>query len=253
MTDHRCAVPGTPILVAHGTRSQTGVDTVHALADLVATQIGPLRVAFVDVLGPSPEQVLRETAGPAIVVPAFLAAGYHVRQDIPNNIAASGHTEVTVTDSLGPDPVIASVLRERLVAAGWQPGDAVILAAAGSSDPSACDDVRTAAAQLALLTDSPVDTAFITSASPRVPCAVAAARINGARRVVIAAYLLAPGLFHTRLAQVGADAVTEPIGADPAIVDLLVHRFTRARVRRAGPPNSLTGRVATPPRGSSAR
>ena len=42
-----------PILVAHGTRSSRGVNTVAQLADLVRHRIGPTRVAFVDVLGPS--------------------------------------------------------------------------------------------------------------------------------------------------------------------------------------------------------
>ncbi|MFN8200896.1 MAG: CbiX/SirB N-terminal domain-containing protein [Nakamurella multipartita] len=72
-----------PILVAHGTRSPHGVNTVARLADLVADRIGPTRVAFVDVLGPSPTELLGQTERPALIVPAFLASGYHVRTDIP--------------------------------------------------------------------------------------------------------------------------------------------------------------------------
>ena len=129
-----------PILVAHGTRSSRGVNTVAQLADLVRHRIGPTRVAFVDVLGPSPRELLEQTPGPALVIPAFLAAGYHVRSDIPEHIAASGHPQVTLCANLGPDPVLATVLRDRLCAAGWRPGDAVVLAAAGSSDPFALAD-----------------------------------------------------------------------------------------------------------------
>lgn len=218
----------TPIVVAHGTRSSVGVATVAAIADLVAQRIGPTRVAFVDVLGPSPSDVLRDLDGPAVVVPAFLASGYHVRVDLPEHIRDVGRENVSVAQALGPDPVIAGVLLARLREAGWRSGDAVVLAAAGSSDPDACADVRRAADMLGDLTGGRVDVGYVTTASPSVPEAVAAARARGARRVIIASYLLAPGLFHTRLAGYGADGVAEPLGADPAIADLVVARLVAA-------------------------
>ncbi|MGJ0117588.1 sirohydrochlorin chelatase [Williamsia sp. MIQD14] len=218
----------TPIVVAHGTRSSVGVATVAAIAELVAARVGPTRVAFVDVLGPSPTDVLRDLDGPAVVVPAFLASGYHVRVDLPDHIREVGRENVAVAPALGPDPVIAGVLLARLREAGWRPGDAVVLAAAGSSDPDACADVRRAADMLADLTGDHVDVGYVTTASPAVPDAVAAARGRGAQRVIIASYLLAPGLFHTRLAGYGADAVAEPLGADPAIADLVVARLVAA-------------------------
>lgn len=110
------------VLVAHGTRSSRGVEMIATLADAVAEQVGPTRVAFVDVLGPSPSEVLRDITGPAVVVPAFLASGYHVHTDVPREVADSGHPSVAVTRALGPDPVLAEVLLRRLVDAGWQPG-----------------------------------------------------------------------------------------------------------------------------------
>ncbi len=225
----------TPILVAHGTRSTVGVSTVAAIADLVSERVGPTRVAFVDVLGPSPSDVLKEIDGPALVVPAFLAAGYHVRKDLPEHVSDSGHPQVVITPSLGPDRALAGVLRRRLLDAGWAPGDAVVLAAAGSSDPSACSDVYRAAAQLADVLGAPVDVGFVTTASPTVPDAVAHARTRGTRRVVVAAYLLAPGMFHTRLFDCGADDVADPLGADPAIADLIVSRLVTASAELTSP------------------
>ncbi|MGV7750405.1 CbiX/SirB N-terminal domain-containing protein, partial [Mycobacterium kansasii] len=89
------ALSGAPaerrILVAHGTRSASGIATVHAIADAVAARTGPVDTAFVDVRGPSPSDLLRETDRPTVLVPAFLAAGYHVRTDVPRHVAASGH------------------------------------------------------------------------------------------------------------------------------------------------------------------
>lgn len=218
-----------PILVAHGTRSVHGVDTVGALARLVSERIGLTRVAFVDVLGPSPSEALAQTPTSAVLIPAFLAAGYHVRHDIPAHIEASGHHDVRLCDNLGPDPVLAVVMLDRLRSAGWLPGDAVVMAAAGSSDPSALAEVEVAARYLGDLIGETVPVGYIATAAPRVPEVVASVRTRG-RRVFIASYLLAPGLFHSRLSDHGADAVAAPLGADERIADLLVDRVAAACV-----------------------
>ena len=57
-----------------------------------------------------------------------------------------------------------------------------------------------------------------------------AVRSRGARRIVVASYLLADGLFQDRLRNSGADAVTEPLGGHPATVRLIASRFRRARL-----------------------
>ncbi|MFD4293065.1 sirohydrochlorin chelatase [Rhodococcus sp. NPDC058505] len=213
------------VLVAHGTRSTRGVDLVAALAEEVAAIVGTTRVAFVDVLGPSPAEVLRDLDGPAVVVPAFLASGYHVHTDVPREVAESGHPAVQVTAALGPDPVLALVLLERLRAAGWRAGDAVVLAAAGSSDPRALADVQRAAGMLADLTGDRVDIGYVATAQPRVADVVARVRAETGRPVFVASYLLAHGLFHSRLGACGADGVAEPLGVHPALVRLLARRF----------------------------
>jgi hypothetical protein len=51
---------------------------------------------------------------------------------------------------------------------------------------------------------------------------VADLRGAGARRVVVASYLLAPGVFHERLRTCGADAVTSPLLHPARVPDLLV-------------------------------
>lgn len=213
------------VLVAHGTRSARGVALVAALSERVAATVGSARVAFVDVLGPSPAEVLRDLDGPAVVVPAFLASGYHVHTDVPREVAESGHTAVEVTAALGPDPVLALVLLERLLEAGWRRGDAVVLAAAGSSDPRALSDVRRAAAMLAELTGDRVDIGYVATARPPVSDVVAGVRARTGRRVFVASYLLAHGLFHSRLADAGADGAAEPLGVHPLLVRLLAARY----------------------------
>ncbi|MEV4240583.1 CbiX/SirB N-terminal domain-containing protein [Nocardia sp. NPDC049737] len=193
-----------------------------------------VRTAFVDVLGPSPSEVLRDLTDaegesvPAVVVPAFLASGYHVYQDVPREVAESGHPEVAVTPAMGPDPALARIMAMRLRAAGWRPGDAVVFAAAGSSDARARQDVRRAAGMLAEHLGVPVRIGYVATGAPRVTEVVAELRESGAQRVFVASYLLAHGLFQQRLHEAGADGVAEPIGVHPAVVRLIADRYRAA-------------------------
>jgi sirohydrochlorin ferrochelatase len=220
-----------PILVAHGTRKAHGVTMIGDLAQRVGDVLGvPIRTAFVDVLGPTPADVLRAVSGPAVLVPAFLAGGYHVRTDIPEHVAASGHPEVIVTDPLGPSAQLVRVMTDRLLESGWRPSDSVVMAAAGTSDPGALRDLHVTAAMLSAAIGGHVEMAYAATGEPRVASAVADLRSRGARRVVVASYLLADGLFQDRLRASGADVVTEPLGTHPGVVRLIASRLRRARL-----------------------
>jgi sirohydrochlorin ferrochelatase len=220
-----------PILVAHGTRKTHGVTMIGDLADRVSGALGVrVRTAFVDVLGPSPSDVLRSLDGPAVLVPAFLAGGYHVRNDIPAHVEASGHPDVVVTEPLGPSPQVVRVMTDRMIEAGWRPSDSVVMAAAGTSDLGAQRDLRVTAALLSAAIGTRVELAFAATGEPRVADAVAELRARGAGRVVVTSYLLADGLFQDRLRASGADVVTEPLGTHPGIVRLITNRFRRARL-----------------------
>ncbi|MCG7597529.1 sirohydrochlorin chelatase [Mycobacterium sp. PSTR-4-N] len=218
------------VLVAHGTRKPQGVELIGDLAGQVAELVKhPVHVAFVDVIGPTPADALdAHTGEPAILVPAFLARGYHVSTDIPAHVNASGHDAVTVTPALGPDPALVRVIVDRLIESGWRSEDSVILAAAGTSDPAALRDLHTTAAWLSATIGSRVELAFAATGEPRVADAVTALRRRG-RRVVVASYLLSEGLFQDRLRASGADVVTEPLGRHPGISRLIARRFLRAR------------------------
>ncbi|WP_197375687.1 sirohydrochlorin chelatase [Mycolicibacterium baixiangningiae] len=220
------------ILVAHGTRKASGVALIGDIADRVAAALSaPVDIAFVDVLGPTPADVLSTMPDrPAVLVPAFLSRGYHVRSDIPGHVEASRHPDVTVAPALGPDPQLVRVLADRLVESGWRPDDSVILAAAGTSDRSAFRDLHTTATSLSAVTGARVDLAFAATGRPRIGDAVTAVRRRGDRRVVVASYLLSEGLFQDRLRASGADIVTDPLGTHPGLVRLIASRFRRARL-----------------------
>lgn len=223
------------ILVAHGTRRCEGVREIEELAAQASSLTGrPIEVAFVDVLGPTPGEVLsrvRSTGRPAIVLPAFLSRGYHVRADLPAHVERSGHPDVIVTPALGPSGQIARIVGDQLVKCGWRPGDSVILAAAGTSDPHARADLHTTATLVSALTGSRVSLAFAATGEPRLPEAVDQARRQARRdnaRVVVASYLLADGLFQERLHACGADLVSRPLVTHPGLVRLIANRFRRA-------------------------
>ncbi|WP_445162448.1 sirohydrochlorin chelatase [Mycobacterium sp. Dal123C01] len=218
------------ILAAHGTRRPGGVTMIGDLAAQVSGLLGPtVRVAFVDVLGPTPNEVLSAVGGHrAVVVPAFLSRGYHVRTDVPAHVAASGHPNVIVTPALGPGGEIARIVADQLMKSGWRPGDSVILGAAGTSDPIARADLHTTATLLSALTGSRVSLGFAAIGDPHITEAVEMARADGARRVAVASYLLADGLFQERLRDCGADLVSRPLGTHPRLARLIANRFRRA-------------------------
>ena len=233
----------SPVLVAcaHGTRNPTGRRLVAELA-LAARALRPgLRTtaAFVDVQPPTVVDVVRDLAAAstrAVVVPLLLSGGYHVHVDIAGAVAA--HEGALAARPLGPDPRLAAVLLDRLRSAGADPRDpntAVVVAAAGSSDARAVADVEDTADLLQRDWAGPVTTGYGSAARPTVPDALAAARRAGAERVVVASYLLAPGHFHGKLAEAGADCVTAPLLPDERIAAVLLDRYDAA-LEAAGAP-----------------
>lgn len=230
----------TTLLVAHGTRNPLGVKMI---GDLAAAAEGvldePVRVAFVDVLGPTPAEVLGTLRDePTVLVPALLSSGYHVRIDVPRYVAESGHQRVTVTRPLGPSPELARVMLCRLLDAGWRRDDHVVLVAAGTRDRRARGELRYTAAALSALVGHRVSIAFAApcrdgSGYPSVPVAVAKARQAGARRIALASYLLADGLFQSRLQFAGADVVAAPLGVHPAVIRLVCRRRREAALSDA--------------------
>jgi sirohydrochlorin ferrochelatase len=226
---HGVSVP--LVLVAHGSRDDAAHACVEEIVDAVRAALPDVavRLGYVDVRGP---KVADAVAGldEAVVVPAFLASGYHVRTDLPAQLAhcAAPRDRFFVTPAIGPDPLLARAARARLAEAGWRYGDAVVLAAAGSSDDAALAEVRAAGRMLAAEVGRKVRVGFVATAAPRVDAVVADLQAAGERRIAVASWLLAPGIFHTRLAGAGADVVAAPLGAHPDVVAAVVARYRAA-------------------------
>jgi sirohydrochlorin ferrochelatase len=224
----------SPVLlaVAHGSRDPAAQECVLSLTGHVARLAGGARVhaAFVQHAKPSFETVLADAVteagtdggGTPAVVPLLLSGGYHLSYDITAAARAAG---VPVARPLGPDPRLVRALADRLDEAGVPDGVPVVLAAAGSRDRRALADTKRQAAMLAAYRGAPVVAAFVSAAHPTVDEAVTVLAGLTGKPVAVAAYLLAPGLFHDRLWLGPGTWVSAPLGDHPAVADLIMDRF----------------------------
>ena len=259
------------VAVAHGSRDPRAAATVSELLSVVragASRRGlpglDVRAAFLDHCAPSLPQVLGSVSaaggsrawGRAVVVPLLLTAAYHSKADIPAQLAAAMAArpglDVFSAGTLGPHPLLLAALERRLREAGVAVDDAgtraatsVVLAAAGSSDPAANTTIAEFAARWARERGwRAVVPAYASAAGPRPAAAVRALREasddfgdrvdlgNGAARVVVATYLLAPGYFADKIRDgalgAGADRVGGVLGAAPEVADIVLDRYLEA-------------------------
>ncbi|MFC7327312.1 sirohydrochlorin chelatase [Marinactinospora rubrisoli] len=233
------------VAVAHGSRDPRSARAVEELFGHVrALRSGlDVRVAYLDFVQPDPRAAIgalaAEGAGEVVVLPALLTAAYHSKVDLPGVLRTvrTGYPWLRVRygGTLGPHPLLLDTVLRRLAEAGVRaaPDTALVLAAAGSSDPGANAVIEEAAAHLAAR--GPwlrVRAAYASAAAPTPGAAVAALRAEGARRVAVAGYLLAPGFFADRVAEqslaAGAEAVVPALGAAPELARLVLHRYDTA-------------------------
>lgn len=222
--------PATLIIALHGTRHRPGTEFAEQLRAAVSAELPgvPVELGWVDIH----DELLAETVQRferSVIVPAFLAAGYHVEHDVRDAVAASGGRAVA-TDHVGPDLVRA--IGDRLLAAGPL-GDAVVLAAIGSKRPGATAEVHAAARRLSQLVGRPVEPGFIYASEPTLEAAAEKLRAQGHRTLSVATHALAPGLYQRHTAALGVPTVADPIGTHPLLVSAIVGRYATAALAQA--------------------
>jgi sirohydrochlorin ferrochelatase len=198
-----------------------------------------VRVAFCEQNTPILCDALRTLDGPAVVTPLLLASAYHARIDIPAMIA-DADADVIQADTLGEDPRLLEVMRERLAEKqihGGERGLGVLVVAVGSSHPAA--NARTSALADALARGtrwSGVQVAYATGAHPSVLDGVELLRHRGARQIVIAPWFIAPGRITDRvaaIADVAGVSMVAPLGSHPLVAQTVLDRFDHALAARA--------------------
>ncbi|WP_435741590.1 sirohydrochlorin chelatase [Nocardioides sp. SYSU DS0663] len=231
------------VALAHGSRDPRSATTITALVDEVRAMRPDLRVeqAFLELSRPTfgkvVDKLVRAGYDEIVVVPLLLTEAYHATVDVPRAVAevVERHPQlkVRVTSVLGLEPCFLEVLdvrmREALKRARVRELDALVLAAAGSSDALANQSV----ARMARLWGShhklPVTAAFASAAPPAAGEAVRAFRAEGRRHIAVASLFLAPGFLPDRAAELaleaGAVAVSEPLGAHPEVARTVLARY----------------------------
>ncbi|WP_121250934.1 sirohydrochlorin chelatase [Nocardioides ferulae] len=231
------------IALAHGSRDPRSASTITALVDEVRAMRPDLRIepAFLDLSKPGfqtvVDRLVRAGHDEIVVVPLLLSEAFHAKVDVPTAVAAAAarheSLKIRATGVLGLEPRFLEVLdirmREALKRARVRELDALVLAAAGSSDPLA----NQAVARLARLWGThhklPVTAAFASAAPPAAGEAVRAFRAEGRRHIAVASLFLAPGFLPDRVAELaveaGAVAVSEPLGAHPELARVVLARY----------------------------
>lgn len=252
------AGPAPLVAVAHGSKDPRAATTVSDLLALVRSRASArglpgldVRAAFLDHAAPSPRQALCAVAaaggGECVVVPLLLTAAYHSKTDIPAHIASAltvlPQLNVRAADTLGPHPLLIAALERRLAEAGVADGarsrTSVVLAAAGSSDPAANATIAALATRWRHGGGwREVVPAYACAAAPAPAEAVRALLARdgtgppGGGPVVVATYLLAPGLFADKIRQealdAGASLVSDALGAAPEVADVVLDRYSAA-------------------------
>ncbi|MFJ5848145.1 sirohydrochlorin chelatase [Streptomyces sp. NPDC092903] len=229
------------LLLAHGSIDPQAQEATRALAHAVGLSwAGRIEVAYLRHARPTARQALHALAetghGPVVVVPLLLTSAFHARVDLPKALTGPPAQPPVVTPVLGgspdgPDERLVAALRRRLTElhVGF---DAVVVAAAGSSDSDACRSVSAMASAVGAGLGLPCLAGFASTASPTPAEAVRRLRDAGARRVAVASYCFAPGRLFRQAVQsstaAGAVGISEPLGDAPELVRLILDRFRQA-------------------------
>ncbi|MDS1115564.1 CbiX/SirB N-terminal domain-containing protein [Gordonia westfalica] len=237
------------VLVAHGSRDPRFGATARRVRDAVAATLPGVEVvlSYLDLDEPLVGDALDATEGETgragaggdpVVVPLLLSAGYHHKVDLPAIIAAH-RPFAHQTDVIGTRSFTAA-LADRLLEAGLDERDGVVLSAVGSSDESADGHVRRRAIELSTYLHRPVEVVFATKLGPgnrAVAAAVRRLRAAGAQRIALSPYFLSAGLLIERV-ETALDALAEetlvagPLGAHPDVIEGICGLYRTAAQRR---------------------
>lgn len=224
------------LLVAHGSRDPRAAPVAADVADTLAEAGIPTRAAFLELSEPNPDTALdalsRQGVRSVVIVPFLLGHAYHAKTDVPGvrQAALERQLDTNVSAVLGPDPLLADAAARKIAEIGSDT-EAIVVAAAGSSDP----DGNAGAYDLASRTEHrysvPTTVGFASATRPTVEEAVrAASRSSG--RVLVVTYLLAPGYFGDKIRaeglRAGASAVTASLGNTAEVADLVARRALSA-------------------------
>jgi sirohydrochlorin cobaltochelatase len=263
----------TLLLMGHGSRDADGVAEFLLLVEAIRGAAPRLRVEagfleFAGPLVPSIDDAIDACAARGgervLAVPMLLAEAVHGREDMPALVAAARARypalDLRLAPVLGPHLSLIEIVEERIAAMGGDPEDTtVLLVGRGTSSSGANADIyRLGRLLWERNRYAEVECCFSGTAQPDVPTGIDRCIRLGARRVVLAPYLINTGSLVKRIGAQAAEArirhpavqidVAGHIGLHPKLVELVVAR-ARGLIEDVAPDPSLDGRGWRYPRG----
>lgn len=107
------------ILLAHGSSDQRWCQTFEKLATPTLESVAGSRIAYMELAEPSLETIISEGKHDGIdtftIIPLFLAAGRHLRKDVPGMIKelqATHDVTITLASPIGENPQLGHAIRD---------------------------------------------------------------------------------------------------------------------------------------------
>jgi sirohydrochlorin cobaltochelatase len=249
------------VVVGHGSRVREAVAEFHRFADALAASIGqPILRCFLELADPDLATGLSEavraagTDGEVVILPLFLGAAGHQKNDVASAIQIMRQEFPEVRFRYGAPLGIHANLVQLLdlrVRDALESSDdaltteetAVLLVGRGSSDPDANSEI----ARLAhlLFEKRPylsVERAYQAVARPKIEEGIRRCRLLGARQVIVAPFTLFTGVVKDDICAV-ADRAAGPLGlrvlhaghlgVHPLLIEVAAQRMQEAIEGRA--------------------
>ncbi|SOB75743.1 sirohydrochlorin cobaltochelatase [Marinobacter sp. LV10R510-11A] len=107
------------ILLAHGSSDKRWCDTFEALAEPTLKAVSNSRIAYMELAEPSLNAVVHEGVAAGThdftIVPLFLAAGRHLRKDVPAMIEAlekATGASIKLSPPIGENPLLGQAIKD---------------------------------------------------------------------------------------------------------------------------------------------
>lgn len=233
------------LYIGHGTRSKTGATEVVSFLNRIIGRVDvPIQeISFLELTEPSIEEgfirCVERGATTIIVVPIFLLAAGHIKEDIPLELSRLSkkypHIKLMVKDPFGLENTILDGIAEFVKSSisDLNAHDSLLLVGRGSSDPGiykAFDTIMEGIQNR--LNVGNVSVCYLAAAEPRFKEGLESISQKAVSRVVVIPYLLFPGLLLSEISNevmkrqgLGQQILhTGPLSKHRAIEDLIIQK-----------------------------
>lgn len=237
------------LYIGHGTRSKKGAEEAQSFIERVIERVDvPIQeICFLELTEPLIEEgftrCVEKGATTIEIVPLFLLAAGHIKQDIPQALSLLQEEypqiQVNVKEPFGVQGGILNAIAElvRDSVTELEPRDRLLIVGRGSSDPTIHADFAMIAAGIKeRLEIEHVSVCYLAAAEPRLRESLETISAHGdTGRVIVVPYLLFSGLLSAEVDQevrkrqtLGQRILhTGPLSRHRVIEDIVIERATK--------------------------